>query len=110
MFLGRWPLEGFSCVRDVLRSTRHAPCQIRKPLEAVDKSGSAMLRIRHCWRSNRAEGDASTAENIFFLRKTVRPLPGRGTGCASKAAAPTVRIEMLSLQRTDVLDSQTGRC
>lgn len=37
-------------------------------------------------------------------------LPGRGTGCASKAAAPTVRIEMLSLQRTNVLDSQTGRC
>lgn len=35
---------------------------------------------------------------------------GMGTGCASKAAAPTVRIEMLSLQRTDVLDSQTGRC
>ncbi|ESX99195.1 hypothetical protein X753_30820 [Mesorhizobium sp. LNJC399B00] len=78
MFLGRWPLEGFSLVRDVLRTTRHARCQIRKPLEAVDKSGSAMLRIRHCGRLNRAEGDASTTENIFFLRKTIRRAAGEG--------------------------------
>ncbi|MER9514529.1 hypothetical protein, partial [Mesorhizobium sp. M0460] len=42
------------------------------------KSGSAMLRIRHCGRLNRAEGDASTTENIFFLRKTIRRAAGEG--------------------------------
>lgn len=71
-------MEGFSLVRDVLRTTKYAPCQIRKPLEAVDKSGSAMLRIRHCGRLNRAEGAARTAENIFFLRKTIRRAAGEG--------------------------------
>lgn len=55
MFLVRWSLEGFSLVRDVLRTTTHAPCQIRKHSRHVDKPGSDMLRIRHCGPSNSAE-------------------------------------------------------
>lgn len=54
-----------------LRMIKHAPCQIRKPFEACDKSGSAMLRIRHCRTSDRAERDARAAwDDIFFVRKT----------------------------------------
>ncbi|MER9064928.1 hypothetical protein, partial [Mesorhizobium sp. M0698] len=61
-----------------MRMTKHAPCQIRKPFKAVDKSGSAMLRIRHCLTSDRAERDARAAENIFFVRKTIGRAAGEG--------------------------------
>ncbi|ESZ24234.1 hypothetical protein X729_28625 [Mesorhizobium sp. L103C131B0] len=37
-----------------------------------------MLRIRHYGPSNRAEGDASMAESIVFLRKTMRRAAGEG--------------------------------
>lgn len=50
----------------------------QKTIGGCRQSGSAMLRIRHCGRSNRAEGDASTAENIFFLRKAIRRAAGEG--------------------------------
>lgn len=47
MFLGRWSLEGFSLIRDVLRTTTHAPCQIRN-IRGMWTSQSDMLCIRHC--------------------------------------------------------------
>lgn len=38
VFLGGLSLEGFSLIRDALRTTTHAPCQIRKRSRHVDKS------------------------------------------------------------------------
>lgn len=68
-----------------------------------------MLCIRHCGPSDRAEGDVSTAENIFFIWKTDSARCwGRGTGCAPKAAALTVRIEMLVAPADRSPQSQTG--
>ncbi|ESX65040.1 hypothetical protein X758_30580 [Mesorhizobium sp. LSHC416B00] len=43
-------------------------------------SQSDMLCIRHCGPSNRAEGDASTAENIFFIGRRLGALLGKGDG------------------------------
>lgn len=75
--------------------TKHAACQIRKPFEecgnrALPCCTSDIVRHRTGPNGTRARLRISSS----FGRR-LGALPGEGIGCASKAAALTVRMEML---------------